>query len=127
MKKIWKFYNFNNNSFIIIIFIIPNYSYADDIGLGDLNSYQGSGTSSYKFQTKANKVFTIIKATGTVISVIMLTAIGIKFLLGSAEEKADYKKSLIPYIIGAAMIFLGSWLPQLIYDLTNEVFSLLLI
>lgn len=105
-----------------LVFIIPNYSYADDIGLGDLNSYQGSGTSSYKFQTKANKVFTIIKATGTVISVIMLTAIGIKFLLGSAEEKADYKKSLIPYIIGAAMIFLGSWLPQLIYDLTNEVF-----
>ena len=43
-------------------------------------------------------------------------------MLGSAEEKADYKKSLIPYIIGAAMVFLGSWLPQLIYDLTKQVF-----
>lgn len=122
MKKYGNFIILIITVLLLLFFIIPNYSYADDIGLGDLNSYQGSGTSSYKFQTKANKVFTIIKATGTVISVIMLTAIGIKFLLGSAEEKADYKKSLIPYIIGAAMIFLGSWLPQLIYDLTNEVF-----
>lgn len=122
MKKYGNFIILLITVLLSLVFIIPNYSYADDIGLGDLNSYQGSGTSSYKFQTKANKVFTIIKATGTVISVIMLTAIGIKFLLGSAEEKADYKKSLIPYIIGAAMIFLGSWLPQLIYDLTNEVF-----
>lgn len=122
MKKYGNFIILIITVILSLVFIIPNYSYADDIGLGDLNSYQGSGTSSYKFQTKANKVFTIIKATGTVISVIMLTAIGIKFLLGSAEEKADYKKSLIPYIIGAAMIFLGSWLPQLIYDLTNEVF-----
>ncbi len=122
MKKYGNFIILIITVLLSLFFIIPNYSYADDIGLGDLNSYQGSGTSSYKFQTKANKVFTIIKATGTVISVIMLTAIGIKFLLGSAEEKADYKKSLIPYIIGAAMIFLGSWLPQLIYDLTNEVF-----
>ena len=122
MKKYGNFIILLITVLLSLFFIIPNYSYADDIGLGDLNSYQGSGTSSNKFQTKANKVFTIIKATGTVISVIMLTAIGIKFLLGSAEEKADYKKSLIPYIIGAAMIFLGSWLPQLIYDLTNEVF-----
>ena len=122
MKKYGNFIILIITVILSLFFIIPNYSYADDIGLGDLNSYQGSGTSSYKFQTKANKVFTIIKATGTVISVIMLTAIGIKFLLGSAEEKADYKKSLIPYIIGAAMIFLGSWLPQLIYDLTNDVF-----
>ena len=122
MKKYGNFIILIITVLLSLFFIIPNYSYADDIGLGDLNSYQGSGTSSYKFQTKANKVFTIIKATGTVISVIMLTAIGIKFLLGSAEEKADYKKSLIPYIIGAAMIFLGSWLPQLIFDLTNEVF-----
>lgn len=122
MKKYGNFIILIITVLLSLFFIIPNYSYADDIGLGDLNSYQGSGTSSYKFQTKANKVFTIIKATGTVISVILLTAIGIKFLLGSAEEKADYKKSLIPYIIGAAMIFLGSWLPQLIYNLTNEVF-----
>lgn len=122
MKKYGNFIILLITVLLSLFFIIPNYSYADDIGLGDLNSYQGSGTSSYKFQTKANKVFTIIKATGTVISVIMLTAIGIKFLLGSAEEKADYKKSLIPYIIGAAMVFLGSWLPQLIYNLTNEVF-----
>lgn len=122
MKKYGNFIILLITVLLSLFFIIPNYSYADDIGLGDLNSYQGSGTSSSRFKTKTNKVFKIIKDTGTVISVIMLTAIGIKFMLGSAEEKADYKKSLIPYIIGAVMIFLGSWLPQIIYDLTIQVF-----
>ena len=42
-------------------------------------------------------------------------------MMGSVEEKAEYKKSLLPYVIGAAIIFTGTWLPQLIFDLTNEV------
>ncbi len=28
--------------------------------------------------------------------------------MGSAEEKADYKKSLIPYVVGAALVFTAS-------------------
>ena len=30
---------------------------------------------------------------------------GIKYMLGSVEEKADYKKDMIPYLIGAVLLF----------------------
>lgn len=114
-------------SFLIIFFVfcvsaIPNYSYADDIGLGDLSSYVGTSTGkSKKYTDRMKKVFSILRVVGTILSVVILTAIGLKFMMGSVEEKSEYKKSLLPYAIGAAIIFTGSWLPQLIFDLTNEV------
>ena len=49
----------------------------------------------------------------------MLTVIGIKYLMGSAEEKADYKKSLMPYVVGAALVFTASVFAQAIYEFFN--------
>ena len=90
-------------------------------GLGDLDKYKGTQTTSTKFNNKLNNIFGIVRAIGIVISVVMLTAIGIKFMMGSVEEKAEYKQTLIPYVVGAAVVFLGTWLPQFIYDITNDV------
>ena len=42
----------------------------------------------------------LIRNFAIVIGVIMLMVIGVKYMLGSAEEKADYKKSLMPLVIG---------------------------
>lgn len=102
--------------------IIPNYCYADetsvgeDLGLGTLDGYKGTATGSQKLESKANIIFAYIRAIGTVLSVVILIIIGIKYMLGSAEEKANYKETLFPYIIGAFLLFTGSILPQLIYE-----------
>ena len=42
---------------------------------------------------------------GTILSVTVLIVLGIKYMLGSVEERAEYKKSMMPYLIGAIMIF----------------------
>ena len=49
----------------------------------------------------------------------MLVVIGIKYMMGSAEEKAEYKKTLMPYIIGAALVFAASAIAGIIYGFTN--------
>ena len=36
---------------------------------------------------------------------IIGTVLGIKFMVASAEDKAEVKKALVPYIIGCAVIF----------------------
>ena len=38
------------------------------------------------------------------VSVITLVVLGIKYMVGSIEERAEYKKSMIPYLIGAFLI-----------------------
>ncbi|MCL2383130.1 MAG: pilin [Oscillospiraceae bacterium] len=58
----------------------------------------------------------ILQVVGIVLSVIVLIILGIKYMMGSAEEKAEYKKTLIPYIIGAVLIFAAAALAQVVYD-----------
>lgn len=62
------------------------------------------------------KILSAITTTGIVLSVIVLAVIGIKYMLGSAEEKAEYKKTLMPYIVGAGLIFGASTIAQIVYN-----------
>ncbi len=52
-----------------------------------------------------NNILGIVSAAASVIAVIILIVLGIKYMMGSAEEKAEYKKTLLPYIIGAVFVF----------------------
>ena len=63
-----------------------------------------------------NSIVGILQVVGIVLSVIVLIVIGIKYMMGSAEEKAEYKKTMIPYIVGAALIFAASAFAQVIYE-----------
>lgn len=95
--------------------------YADS-SLGSLDSYNGgSGGSATKLQSKAERVLGIIQALGSVVSVIMLMVIGIKYMFGSIEEKAEYKDTLKPYLIGAFLLFSGTTIPQIIYKLSKNI------
>ena len=58
----------------------------------------------------------ILRTVGIVLSVVVLIIIGIKYMMGSAEEKAEYKKTMIPYIVGAALIFAASVFANVIYE-----------
>ena len=65
------------------------------------------------------KVFSAIRTAGVILSVVMLAVLGVKYMMGSAEEKAEYKKSMMPYIIGAFLIFGASVIATMVYNLTN--------
>ena len=56
-----------------------------------------------------------------VIAVIVLLVIGIKYMIGSASEKAEYKKTMIPYVVGAVLVFAGTSLVKVIYSLATAV------
>ena len=62
-----------------------------------------------------NNIVGVLRTVGIVLSVIVLIVIGIKYMMGSPEEKSEYKKSMMPYIIGAALIFAASVFADVIY------------
>ncbi len=88
-----------------------------DLGLGDLDDYKGTSSTSKTLVSKASNILGIIQVVGIVVSVAMLMVIGIKYMLGSVEEKAEYKSSLKPYIIGAFVLFTGTTIPNIIYKI----------
>lgn len=52
----------------------------------------------------AGTIISALSVIGIVIAVITLMIIGLKYMLGSVEEKAEYKKTMIPYLIGTIMV-----------------------
>lgn len=78
--------------------------------------YKPGTASSTKIQGKVGPILGIIRNIGIVLSVIFLMIIGVQAMLGSAEERADYKKRLPKYLIGVVVLLAGSVIPQLIYN-----------
>ena len=54
---------------------------------------------------------------GVIVAVVIILIIGIKYMVGSAEEKAEYKKTMIPYIVGAVLIFAGATIVNAVYNI----------
>ena len=77
--------------------------------------------SDTTYQTVGNKVIGIIQVVGIIISVATLMILGIKYMMGSAEEKAEYKKTFIPYLVGAVLLFAASALANSIYNLASGI------
>lgn len=73
----------------------------------DINAINGKAQDVDVTQigTVGNKIATILRALGTVLLVVVLMVLGIKYMMGSAEEKAEYKKTMIPYLVGAILVF----------------------
>ncbi len=101
---------------IMLVSMINIISLAANITPKDITAGK---VESDSIKTAGRNLVGVFQAIGIVLSVVVLTVIGIKYLMGSAEEKADYKKSLIPYVVGAALVFTASVFAQSIYEFFN--------
>ena len=85
----------------------------------------GSLTAEYKgtddIAKVGKKVMGIVNTVGVVVAVVILMVLGIKYMMGSAEEKAEYKKTLMPYVIGAALVFAASTIAGVLYGFLSNV------
>ena len=108
---------------ILILFAIPTYSIATWNPIDNPGNYKPGGissTDSDKIVNRVNPILGTITVIGIVISAITLTVLGIKYMIGSVEEKAEYKKSMIPYIIGVVLLLAASTAVGLIAKLTQD-------
>ena len=64
-----------------------------------------------------NQIIGVITTVGVVVAVVVLLVLGIKYMMGSASEKAEYKKTMIPYLVGAILIFGASAITKVVVSL----------
>lgn len=77
--------------------------------------------SQTQITSVGGKIVGIIQVVGIVIAVVVIMVVGIKYMMGSVEEKAEYKKTMMPYIIGAVLIFAGSTLANVVYQFATGI------
>ena len=75
-------------------------------------------------------IIKVISTVGSICSVAMLIVLGIKYMLlyliiksnkKTVEEKAEYKKTLLPYVIGASIVFAASTIASIIYNIAKDL------
>lgn len=111
MKKILK----QSITIILVLIAILSISSATiATTIEDLNK-----SASGEFNKVGNAAVKVLTTIGMVVSVVTLIILGIKYMMGSLEEKAAYKKTLLPYLIGAGFVFAASTIAQIIYNIAS--------
>lgn len=89
---------------VLLVIISPNVKATIDPTDYDPSSKLPTAEDVNKIVGLANPIIGTIKVVGIVAAVVTLAVIGIKYMTGSVEEKAEYKKTMIPYLIGAVLV-----------------------
>ena len=117
-------------SFVIILLIafvtlmyFSNTALALDVASNPDKFKPGAIGSEPKLEKKIGPILGAINVFGVVVSVITLIGVGIKYMLGSVEEKAEYKNTLGMYLLGAFLVFSISTLPNIIYNISSSTFK----
>ena len=104
--------------FTFIFNIVTNVYAAPTFSVEDLT---GTPPSDASIKNVGNGIVTILTTIGIVLSVIVLIILGIKYMMGSVEERAEYKKTMMPYVIGATLVFAASIIANIIYNIANNI------
>lgn len=96
--------------------------YATQSIVPDVNYYKPTEEEvSNEVLDVAGGIVSLLQVLGTVIAVITIMIMGIKYMAGSVEEKATYKKSMIPYLIGCILLFATVTIINAVYHLVYEL------
>ena len=69
----------------------------------------------------ASTIVGALTTVGIVVAVVGIIILGLKYMMGSVEQKADYKKTMIPFLVGCILIFCISTIVSIIYNLVSQL------
>lgn len=97
---------------IILVFSMVGVYAFDNSGINPTVTPPGDAANT------ANSILGVMQWIGYAIAVGMLIFVGIKYVMASADEKANLKNSLIRYVIGAVLIAgattIASWVFKIV-------------
>lgn len=70
-------------------------------------------------KAKAGSIMGLIRNVSVIASVIVIMVLGVKYILGSVEEKADYKKAFMPLIIGIILVVSATSIAAFIFNMAK--------
>lgn len=97
-----------------VVFAAPDI----DKTIGDIDGAKAGDTT--KVTNIGGKIINIIQVVGIVVAIAVVLIIGIKYMTASVEQKAEYKKVMIPYIIGAVLLVAGTSIVKVIFNTINS-------
>lgn len=113
-------------SIVMSLSFIPNIYAANSNELG--TGFDKSLLATATVDTKIENV--TIRMTSTILTILQMAAVagivvcGVRYMLTSAEQKADIKKSMIYLVIGCVIVFATSTVVQFIITSFGQVIEI---
>ena len=104
---------------VVLMIVMIAAAFAPVLGATDPSKITIKDSDS--FNAIGGKIIGLVQAIGSILAVVVLVILGIKYMMGSAEEKADYKKTMIPYLIGAILVFAASNIAGMVFNFANTL------
>lgn len=116
MKKSIKIISILMMAIMMIMAVTPVFAAVDtSTAIGSVEG-QISYSGNTEFVTKLGKIIGFLQWAGAIAGVLIIAIFGIKYMMGSLEEKAEYKKTFIPFIIGAVVLIAAPQIAKLIFS-----------
>ena len=120
MKKLWKKLTMLGITISGMMYSTMSLA-ATQTGI-DPSSFSGDtgGTAATQVKGFGETILGIVSTGASILAVIVLIVLGVKFMMGSAEERAEYKKTLLPYFIGALFVFGAATICAVIFNMAGQ-------
>lgn len=105
---------------LFIVCTVANVALADGVDPSQFTGSQGNMKTD-SINAVGNQVIYLIRLIGTMIAVGVLVVLGIKYMTASPEGKADFKSTMIPYLVGAILVFAATWIASAIYGFASGI------
>ncbi len=115
---------------MLVLVSLSNQVYAVDDIVNSGSDFLKVGKNEYNsnspidegaLKNTSNNIYNIFFAIAVVIAIAVGMIIGIQFVMGSVDEKAKIKETLVPYVVGCVVIFSAFTIWKLVMEIGNEV------
>lgn len=89
--------------------------FAVDFDSATANLEAKNPTNVGKMTELVGKILGFLQWVAIVGGILIITILGIKYMMGSLEEKAEYKKSLIPLIVGIIVVMGATTIANILF------------
>lgn len=96
--------------------IIVNAGTAGNPSIPDMSEIYTTPSGAELVNSRASEILGYISIIGFAAGVVTIAIIGIRYLYASPDGKADLKKQMMPYFVGAILLTSGGILAKMIID-----------
>ena len=87
----------------------------------DPNISNDNTGAAEKIQKLLSTIAVIFKVVAVAVGIVILIALAMKYMMAAPGDKADVKKSMIPFVVGAFVLFAASGIVDLIIKFSSQL------
>lgn len=115
MKKSIKIVSILMMAMMMIMVATPVFANSIDFDTATQNLTAQNPQNTGKISELASKILGFLQWAAIIGGVLIITILGLKYMMGSLEEKAEYKKSMIPLVVGIIVVMGATTIANILF------------